>query len=89
MTDLNQFISKWLHPSAQGEVFVVPENIEGVEWEHDPHDPAIFETETGPQFPRVVPPERATARPREAMAHDGGPGVKDHSLLKRLLREWL
>ncbi len=37
-----------------------------------------------PSFPRVLPTPTGT---REPMAHDGGPGIKDHSVIKSILRK--
>lgn len=82
MSDLGDFINRHLRP--QDPFFSV---------EPIPETDFDWETQQGPQWeprddtytPRVVPPERK-AKTKEPMAHDGGPGVKDHSLIKSVLR---
>lgn len=81
MTDLNDYIRRYLpKPDPFFAVEPLPEYPDA-EWDTVP-----FGDESQmmrPSFPRVVPP-RVT---REPMAWDGGPGVKDHSMIKSILRK--
>jgi hypothetical protein len=83
MSDLNDYIMRYLpKPDPFFHAEEMPE-YPVVDWDAVPF--STPERMMRPEFPRVLPPEHA----REPMAHDGGRGVKDHSRLKHLLREWL
>lgn len=82
MSDLDHHISKWLHPSNESFFTTTIGGFDEVEWLHDPYE-AVPEYVETPSFPRVIPPN---PRPHSMIEK---PGVKDHSRLKHLLREWL
>lgn len=87
MENLDDYIKRYL-PKDPDDIFAVgplpeypdidPEQIYGPQW--TPRE----DSQQRPSFPRVLPTPPTA---REAMAHDGGPGVKDHSIIKRLLRD--
>jgi hypothetical protein len=83
MTDLNDFIRKYM-PKSDSFFSVEPlEECADVDWEvaQGPQ----WEPRDDTYIPRAVPPERKP-KAKVPMAHDGGPGVKDHSLIKSVLR---
>jgi hypothetical protein len=80
MNDPNDYIRKYIPHSG---LFSSVEPLEecDIDWEQ-PTGPQ-WEPRDDTSMPRVVPPERKVKQP---MSHDGGPGVKDHSLIKSVLR---
>jgi len=89
MDDLNDYIKRHLRTDSFFAVEPLDETIidfddaQGPQW-HDVPD-GIHSNQGDMTFPRVIPPERKP-RKRVPMAHDGGPGVADHSLIKSVLR---
>ena len=81
MEDLDDYIRRYL--PKQSDIFDV-ELVEYPEIDAEQVYGPQFEIREEQTMPRVIPPER---RERKPMAHDGGPGVKDHSIIKRLLRD--
>jgi hypothetical protein len=88
MTDLQHHVSKWLHPSNES-FFVVSTDANGdeVEWLHDPYEAVPEYVETPIVHNEFPPPRRSM--PRVVPPEHEKPGVKDHSRIKRMLREWL
>lgn len=88
--NLNDYITRHLHGGSHEWLFEAEVEPIGETWTSNEFE--LFERPQGPQWsmreeffneplpkrmPRVVPPEHER------------PGVKGHSLIKRMLREWL
>lgn len=85
MTDLNDYITRHLRPHDSeffGAMAATDDDSFDYELEESPQE------YLPPSLPRVAPPTNTPRRsmPRVPMGWDGGPGVKDHSLIKSILR---